>query len=721
MDKRPSLDGKISAFTVKSLIFSFLAILFVAGLSAYHDIVMKGPLMVSNHLSIAGFLFLLLVGLFWNGIWAFLGKLLRKRGSDGFFARNGLALNRKELSVVFVAAFVSSYPPTSGLFRYFHRMILIPWREYPSRVTWKEVKIFEQLNADLFPCGGAEGIDPAVYERVYGSFFSGMVKGKNTVPLFDLPFAEWMGPLSFWGPLIIVMCLAVIAMQFVVHRQWAYNEQLSYPIAQVMGGFCNVDSKRPGVPLIFKSGLFWWGFIPLFLLLFLQYLSMWYPQTFPALNEVLPNFRSWSLPITSSVPILAKLNVYSLNWQVIFFSIVGIAYFVSSEVGLTLGLAPILLAIFTVCFYNITGQQLDGAWMNASRAGGYLGLSLILLYAGRVYYGAVLRNAFGFRKKSDASQGIGVSGDVSIVAARILILAFISFIVMLCIMGVSFVMALFFGLLLMIIFLVSSRIVSETGIPFIQTGWEPASVFVKLLGPAAIGSKSMTFLLWAGNGILCQDTREALMPYVATGLKVADDSGVKIKKIFWFIVGVIVLALIVSFLSSHYSLYNYGGMGDGWASKYPPVQYFDAVVKHVSDMKAAGTLEVSESSNQFSRLLLVQSDSKSLGFFVFGLLAVVSVYCLRFRYTKFPIHPILFVMWGTYPNTQTWCAFLIGWFIKTLVVKFGGGGVYQKFKPFFIGLISAELMLVCLVILVDLYNYFIVGEPSRVTFSVLPG
>jgi uncharacterized membrane protein YGL010W len=78
-------------------------------------------------------------------------------------------------------------------------------------------------------------------------------------------------------------------------------------------------------------------------------------------------------------------------------------------------------------------------------------------------------------------------------------------------------------------------------------------------------------------------------------------------------------------------------------------------------------------------------------------------------------------MWGTYPNNMTWCSFLIGWFIKMLVVRFGGGGVYQKFKPFFVGLIAAELLIVCLVILVDFFNYFILGVSSRVTFGVLPG
>lgn len=37
-----------------------------------------------------------------------------------------------------------------------------------------------------------------------------------------------------------------------------------------------------------------------------------------------------------------------------------------------------------------------------------------------------------------------------------------------------------------------------------------------------------------------------------------------------------------------------------------------------------------------------------------------------------------------------WCATLVGWFIKCLVIRYGGMASYRRFIPFFIGLILGD-------------------------------
>ena len=109
-------------------------------------------------------------------------------------------------------------------------------------------------------------------------------------------------------------------------------------------------------------------------------------------------------------------------------------------------------------------------------------------------------------------------------------------------------------------------------------------------------------------------------------------------------------------------------------------------------------------------------------FFVYGLLGVMGVSMLRFRFSKFPIHPVLFLVLGTYSGNTTWGSFLAGWFIKSLVVRFGGGGVYQRLKPLFIGLIAAELFMIGLSVLIDFLYFFLHdGTPSPVKFVIMPG
>ena len=84
-------------------------------------------------------------------------------------------------------------------------------------------------------------------------------------------------------------------------------------------------------------------------------------------------------------------------------------------------------------------------------------------------------------------------------------------------------------------------------------------------------------------------------------------------------------------------------------------------------------------------------------------------------------HPVLFLVAGTYPCLNAWFSFLLGWGVKQLIVRFGGGGVYQRFKPFFVGLISGEILIIGVSLLVDFLHYWIFGTVSPVRVWFLPG
>ena len=73
---------------------------------------------------------------------------------------------------------------------------------------------------------------------------------------------------------------------------------------------------------------------------------------------------------------------------------------------------------------------------------------------------------------------------------------------------------------------------------------------------------------------------------------------------------------------------------------------------------------------------------------------------LRFRFAWWPLHPVIFLMWGSWTTVLTWGSFLIGWVIKVLIVRFGGGRTYQSQKPLFIGMIMGEIVAVAMVLLV---------------------
>ena len=826
-------------FTLRSLFFSALGIFFMSGLASFHDWVLKGSPMIGNQLPVGAFSYLMFVGLFWNGIWRLVDRAWRALAPG---AKSGpadvLCLSGREMAVVLVATLLACFPPTSGFFRYFQRQIMLPWHFLANNPVWVKFGLLTSgdawtgqlydfhLRPDLFPDpwpgAGGDVLASAGYERVYTAFFSGMVTAEGPVPFSAIPWDAWARPLLHWTPLVVLFALSILAMQFLVHRQWAHHEQLSYPIAQVAGSFCAVRGGRRGVPDLFRNRLFWWGFVPLFLLLGLDYLARWYPDDVPALGTMMPNLRSWWVPLTTNVPILKKSfgGAWFLCGQTLFFSFLGISYFVSSEISLSVGIAPILLTVFSLLFYSATGTTFESGTLDAARSGAYLGYTLILLYTGRTYFKAVFARALlprgGFgepgpfrlalaaaslaafaagwwlfashpmlaghralyavaagiamlavwsvlfggllrgRRGKDAAPAsdakpapAGAAGgdeaaadaaaaadlaapdEVSVLAARVLLMAFAGFVLVFSWMCQSWLVALFYSLLMMALFLVFSRIACETGIPFAQAGWNPSDLLINLLGASALGPQATNFTVW-GTSILTQDPREALMPYAATGAKVADDAGIPMKKVFRFAVAAVLVALAVAWAGSTFSIYNYNPMSDSWAANYTPKMYFDQTAQMLGGMEASGMLEetmalepdgtfASELLAPIRRLGLAQPNALRSHYILYGMLAVILVSMLRFRFSKFPLHPVIFLIVGTYPGTGAWGVFLLGWFIKQAVVRFGGGGVYQKLKPFFIGIITGELGMAGVALVVEFSHYLYYGQPAKVVGWFLPG
>jgi len=574
-------------------------VLLVAGLSGFHDERMpNNVLMVGNHLPLTPFVYVFFVGVVWNGLTTKLGW-------------RRLALGPRELTVVMVACFAACFAPTSGLFRYFHRGILMPWSALASgaKPEWAKYGLLEELlPSKLFPAPApfrnADGVlqlDPTVYR----GFFLGISQTHRLQPLSAIPFRAWAGMLTYWGPLILLCAIASTSLAFVVHRQWAHHEQLSYPIAQVAGSYCRRADGRRGVPDVFRNPLFWFGFAPMFALYTMEYVGYWFPDTLPRMGVIVPALKGWGLPLNQKFPILAKTPVHSaLNWQTIYFCVVGLGYFVSSEVGLTMGLAPLLLTFFGLAYYGTTGQPLAQDQLSLGRGGAFLGYAMVLL-------------------------------------------------------------------------------------------------------------------LWVSNA-LCADPRESLMPFVATGNRLADDAGIKLRKIFVLVLGVIVLALVVAFVSKHWTLYNLGPMADAQAARTTAEMPFNDAARYLGELSNLGTLEQSAAASGLERLRLVSPVPGAWPWVLGSAAAVLTMFALRFRFTRFPLHPVLFLVWGTFPSTRLWASFLLGWAIKGLVTRFGGGSAYVRLKPVFIGLISSELLASGLIVVVDMATYWITGAPPTVTFRILP-
>ncbi|MFA7159393.1 MAG: DUF6785 family protein, partial [Kiritimatiellia bacterium] len=74
----------------------------------------------------------------------------------------------------------------------------------------------------------------------------------------QVPWSVWLKPLGFWAMVIGLTYIVLMSLNVLIFRQWAHNERLTYPLAELPKALAG-DPDVTGFPPVFKNGLFWIG------------------------------------------------------------------------------------------------------------------------------------------------------------------------------------------------------------------------------------------------------------------------------------------------------------------------------------------------------------------------------------------------------------------------------------------------------------------------------
>jgi len=651
--------------SIRSLIIGILAALFVAGAGYLNDSVLRLTPLVGNHLPIFVFGALAVFAMAINPLLYLIGK--------------GVRLRPGELAVIVALMLVACSIPGSGLMRTFPHTLVMPAQMARTNPGWEKNEVLSFVPGKMLAGGGH--YDPEVQE----GFMSGTLK-TATPPLTKpstVPWHKWRTPLTTWLPIILLTAVCVISMSLVVHRQWVSRERLRYPIADFASSLMAQEPDR-GAGTIFRNRLFWAGLITVLLIRTVNGLHAWYPSmlSIPLTLDLSQISQKW--------PDLARApKAYLLYSPVIFPAVVGFAFFLASDVSLSLGLSQVLFVpIFSalaLAGIDTSTEYFTGGGLSDQLFGSFLGMALLLLYTGRRHYVHVLKQAFTFRQEE------GVEGYAAW-AFRFGLLAAVALVLILWLsLGLDLIFSVLLVLLVLMMFLVMARINAETGLFFCQPTWQPIGVLIGIFGFVALGPKA---LIIAGLvcAVLTIDPRESLMPFVVNGLKMCDRSGVKPSRVGIPIVAVFVLGLAVAILVVLGSAYARGTAGDGWALNSVPKFAPDTTSRAIDQLSQDKLLRESMELESAERVTHAVPSKKFLVWAAIGLGLVLVVSFLRLRFTWWPIHPVMFLVWGTYPIGWFSHSFLLGWLIKAVVTKLGGGQKYRELQPLMVGVIAGDLL-----------------------------
>lgn len=693
--------------TLRAIILGALCGLLIASLGYMNDSVLNLTRIVGNFFPVSVFGFLVILGVLVNPL------LYRLRPS--------WRLGTGELGIIITLMLAACSIPGSGLMRTFPHSLAIPIRKMETNsATWGESKILQYVPGTLLPD------KPALDDYLSANPKPGSW-GDN---FRRVPWASWTHPLENWIPILILAALAAIGLSLTVHRQWASRERLRYPIADFASSLMAQEPDH-GLGGVFRNKLFWIGLAVVFVI---HIFNGFYTVTLglgagfdlfgsahkiPLLGQIeIPMNVDLRPALQKKFPDLAQVGGMLFNVK-LYFTVAAFGFLLASDLSLSLGLSQLLSTVmmYFVLMYGVdfrNDHMLNGPsnWM---KFGSYLGIALLLGYTGRRYYSQVIQKAFGLPGKDTQIDSSAVWGF------RLFLAACAGLSALLVHYGVAWPMALGAVALLMMLYLVMARLTAESGLFFIQPNWMPLGVLFGLFGAKAMGPESLVII-----GLLCAvlavDPRECLMPFIVNGLKISDNTGIKPSRVGWATSTVFILGLLAATPVVLMAVYNFTQpLNDRWASDIVPAMPFEPAMREISKLAGDQTLQLSRDMGSWQRLLHMDPANKFFAWTGLGLGLVLVVSFLRLRFPWWPLHPILFLVWNSYPMSYFSSSFLLGWLIKSLTNRFGGTTGYRSVRILMFGIIAGDVLGGLFFMVHGFITFQLTGYPPKAQYWLFPG
>ena len=668
-----------SAVNWRSVLLGLLGVVFICGLTPFNDSIVNNTMLVGNYFPPGVVLFYVPFVLLVNAP--------LQRWAPRF------ALSGAELAVALGMMLVGCGLP-GGLMRYLP-IHLISILHHATEINMRELLEALQLPDWIFPTLHAQDPAARAYDPVVTQFFARLTD--VDVPTFwnyfrGVPWAAWAVPALTWGVLLLGLWTAMLCLVVLVHRQWAENERLPFPLASVYVALIEPAPRGKMLNGLFSARSFW---IAVALTVAIHSLG--------GLHEYQKQWPEIPLKYDFSALFSERPWFFMDPWvkkAAIYFSVIGISYFVQTQLLFSLWFFVVVLEVFKMAYGDSGGDWSEHSNID-QMLGGIIPFTLGILWIGRQHWMLVLRQMLrGARHNEMRGRYLPYP-----VAGYGLLAGMAVMVIWLWLAGCTVIGAVCIVVLMMMLVLVALRMVAETGLLFVQTRIPLQQPFLYALQnmPAALAvrPKLQTFF-FAGlfSNLFTIDQRESVPVFASQALRVADletDSdrpGRQRPVLFTFCLMVsLVIGYVVSGASTLYVEYRYAATLD--RTNTAPIN--NALYTYTSK-----TLLLQRTYQMMPPGNGLQVPHNRFAHFAGGAALTTALTVLRLRFASWPLHPIGFLLLYTNPVHVMWFSLLIGWVIKVAILHFGGGQLYRSARAFFIGLIVGEAFTAAMWLMVSL-------------------
>ena len=351
------------------------------------------------------------------------------------------------------------------------------------------------------------------------------------------------------------------------------------------------------------------------------------------------------------------------------FPLMGFAYLINLDVAFSIWFFHLLGAL-QVGLYNRFGYTIGGSetYCSASPPMGWQGFGGFIVLVGwglwmaRDHLGDVFRKAFKGDSEVD-DTGELVSYRTAVWGTLI---GFVYIVLFLSATGMTPAILALFLFAVTVIYLGVTRIVIEGGLvflrgPLIAQPFTAYTLGVSTMSPTGMASLAVSYAWFC-------DIKSFFMPAIAHAAKLSDALKLRRRAVIVAVCVALVVAVLTSLgytLGMGYSrgAYNYGD----WIFRGGAETPYNAMVRKMR--------------NPFD------TDWRRLFFLGAGATVMALLTFLRYRFTRWPLHPIGFPVAYTLPVRISAFSIFLAWAAKWLILRYGGIHLYRRVQPFFYGLI----------------------------------
>lgn len=592
-------------------------------------------------------------------------------------------LDTRQLALIFGMLLMACTVPTQGLLRQFPLALANSTQKANANVQMAAIHQEMDLPPSLFP----DEISPGKETPNSTNLLEELPEGET------IPWGAWVGPLFSWGALFTALWMMMIGLGMIVFPQWKDNERLPFPILALEHELIGDITPERRIPGIFRDKLFWFG---AGLVLFLYCLNGLNVFT----ENKVPEFPlGWNLNDAFSEEPWRHMSHRIKSVNKLYFMLIGIAYFMPNRISFSIWFTTLAYGVYEM-LDKTYAPPYDNQMSAMHRHGASIAIGLMVLYTGRHYWAKVFRSMVN-KVQDDVDSRNRKAG-------WFFVLGCLGVVVWLVWAGVGPLWAMALCFICFITSIVISRIVAETGLPFIRITAAQPTWLVGIM-PASLITATTMFLsgflmifITLGSRI----SAAAMMPH-AMGMD-KDASPKEQSRLPFIMLGVLIIGLVIAgavTLTIGYE--NYSSL-DGRA---PTATAWGARVMNGTENSI---LALSRDAHR-------PITGTKVGQVLFGGALALGLTFACLASAAWPLHPIGLLMAESFYADLGWASIMIGWVLKTLVLRYGGATTYKKLKNLFIGLILGELFSAVIWLSVPVILILLGNDPEQVkAFNLLP-